>query len=291
MIMEKSYKNENLAIETLTETDIHDVIRLSNLLGWDYAEPEIRLILQAGNLIGHRSGEGTIVSTAAIFPYHGKLASLGVVMVDPRYRRRGLATRLVQACMGTVPECSVMLVASDEGKPLYEKLGFQIVDTLYKLTAEEYQRPTRLQMQYTQFRPIEDNDLSELLKLDQQAFGAGRSKFLNLRLRQAKYTSILRNHVGRCTGYALGVETTEFLVIGPVVAPDSQLAALLIDDIARRHQGKKIRINIPSIHQDLIKFLIGCGFELARIAPVMMAGGSKLPPRNYLFAIAAQAYG
>jgi predicted N-acetyltransferase YhbS len=290
MITEQSIKNEILTIEALTETDIHDVVRLSNQLERGYAEPEIRLIMQAGNLLGHRSGEGTIVSTAAIFPYQGKWASLGVVMVDPRYRRRGLATRLVQTCMGIVPEYSVMLVATDEGKPLYEKLGFRTVDTLYILIAEEYQRQLHLQVKYTQFHSIDDQDLPELLKLDQEAFGAGRSKFLNLRLQQAKYTSSIRNQAGRCTGYALGVETPEFLVIGPVVAPDSWLAALLIDDIARRYQGT-IRINIPSVHQDLISFLMRCGFQLARIAPVMMVGGSSLPPRNQLFAVAAQAYG
>ncbi|BCU81489.1 N-acetyltransferase [Polycladomyces abyssicola] len=292
MITEKSIKSEVLTIETLTETDVHDVVRLSNLLERGYAESEIRMILQAGNLLGHRSGEGTIVSTAAILPYQGNLASLGVVMVDYRYRRRGLATRLVQTCMDIVPEYSVMLVATDEGKPLYEKLGFRTVDTLHRMIAGEYQyqRPAHLQMQYTQFCSIDEQDLPELLKLDQEAFGADRSKFLNLRLRQAKYTSILRNHAGRCTGYALAVPTPELLVIGPVVAPDSRLAFLLIDDIARRYQGK-IQINIPSVHQDLIRFLMRCGFKLARIAPVMMSGVYRMPPRNHLFAVSDRSYG
>ena len=97
----------------------------------------MEVVLRSGHFFAHRGPGGKVVSTAAIFPY-STLASLGVVMVDPDYRRRGLATRLVDACISAVPDRPILLVATEEGKPLYEKLGFKTVGTLDKLVAKRY---------------------------------------------------------------------------------------------------------------------------------------------------------
>jgi len=50
------------------------------------------------------------------------------VYVDPRYRRKGLARRLVDGCLAEARRrdiCVVTLHASQEGAPLYDQLGFK----------------------------------------------------------------------------------------------------------------------------------------------------------------------
>jgi GNAT superfamily N-acetyltransferase len=287
---EKSQGKDSLKLERLTAADIPDVVCLSEMLGWDYGEQEIRLVLEAGQLFGHRNSEGTVVSTSAIFPYAGELASLGLVMVDPAYRRRGLATVLVQRCLAAAVSCPVMLVATSQGMPLYEKLGFKTVDTLHKLVAEKYPGLCGPVRNDAGLSPLTELDIPDIMRLDRQAFGADRGKFILLRIRQAAHTAVLRDRSGRLTGYALGVQTPERLVIGPVIATNWRDAAILVDAIARNHEGT-MRIDIPSGHQELISWMLRCGFRLANIPPVMMLGSGPLPPRHNLFAVAAQAYG
>ncbi|WP_420894170.1 GNAT family N-acetyltransferase [Staphylospora marina] len=56
--------------------------------------------MEAGSFFGHVSPEGRVVSASAVFAYGSRLSSLGLVMVDPEWRRRGLATEAVRHCMG-----------------------------------------------------------------------------------------------------------------------------------------------------------------------------------------------
>jgi GNAT superfamily N-acetyltransferase len=276
-----------LEIETLTKTDSRDIVSLSERLGWDYSEEEIDLIIKSGYFFGHRSYQGKVISTAAVFPYK-TIASLGVVMVDPDYRRMGLGTQLVQKCISKVPNIPIMLVATEEGKPLYEKLGFLTVDILNKLVATEYK--SNLLFEMDRLQSITNDDIEEILRLDKEAFGADRSTFLKLRIQQATYRVMLQNQDGKILGFALGVQTPDILVIGPVVAPDQVFAYHLIDYIARKHKGP-MRIDIPSEHQRLSNDLLRYGFKIERNPPIMLINGTELPSRKHVFALAAQAYG
>jgi len=51
------------------------------------------------------------------------------VYTDPAYRRRGIASRVMSALLeeaGALGVASVDLLATEAGRPLYEKLGFQV---------------------------------------------------------------------------------------------------------------------------------------------------------------------
>jgi hypothetical protein len=181
-----------------------------------------------------------------------------------------------------------MLVATEEGKPLYEKLGFLTVDILNKLVATEYK--SNLLFEMDRLQSITNDDIEEILMLDKEAFGADRSTFLKLRIQQATYRVMLQNQDGKILGFALGVQTPDILVIGPVVAPDQVFAYHLIDYIARKHKGP-MRIDIPSEHQRLSNDLLRYGFKIERNPPIMLINGTELPSRKHVFALAAQAYG
>lgn len=276
-----------LKIEALSKNDSEDIVLLSERLGWDYSEKEIDVILNSGYLLGHRNQERKVISTAAIFPYK-RIASLGIVMVDPLYRKMGLATQLVYRCISKVPNIPIMLVATEEGKRLYEKLGFVTVAILNKLVATEYKNHSLFEMEGIQ--PINKDDIEEILRLDKEAFGADRNRFLRFRIQQATYSVMLHNQEGKIIGFALGVQTPDILVIGPVVAPDEVFAYQLINYIATKHRGP-MRIDIPSEHRKLSDHLLRCGFKIERNPPVMLFNSIELPSRKHIFALTAQAYG
>ncbi|MBA4496167.1 GNAT family N-acetyltransferase [Paenactinomyces guangxiensis] len=289
-VTKDTYCKNSFNIERLTKQDIQDVIGLSDQLGWDYSAEELELILQTGYLYGHKNENGKVISTAAIFPYGTTLASLGTVMVDPGCRGMGIGTAITKKCINMFPNTPVTLVSTDQGKPLYQKLGFKTVGTLYKLIANKYQnRQSPADDSYI-IHPIRKEDIKEILRLDRQAFGADRAVFLKHRITQARFSAVLKNPTGEMVGFALGIQNPEMLVIGPVIAPGPLMAGWLIHEIAGKYQGT-LRIDVPSEHQALLDSLFCSGFETVNQPPVMLLNGDRLPSRHLLFAIAAQAYG
>lgn len=119
--------------------DISGLINLSASVGWDYDEQVINTVMAVGIIYGHKNEQGDIISSAAIIPYDNKLASIGMIIVIENYRGNKLGKELTQACINLVPdETTIMLIATKEGKPLYEKLGFRTVTFVHTFFNDNY---------------------------------------------------------------------------------------------------------------------------------------------------------
>ena len=78
--------------------------------------------------------EGVVVGTGLV-TVHGPAAWIGTVWVTPAWRSKGVGRALTQATMDAAAEAgagTVVLVSSDIGRALYEKLGFE-VQTWYRM--------------------------------------------------------------------------------------------------------------------------------------------------------------
>ncbi|MFL1675233.1 GNAT family N-acetyltransferase [Paenibacillus dendritiformis] len=277
----------------LHQEDIPGLIALSDSVGWDYDEPELVTILSAGRVFGHKTEQGSLVSSSAVLPYGDKLASIGMVIVHPAYQGRGLGKAAVQACMGAVSEqAAVMLIATKEGEPLYEKLGFGAMTCVHKMVADRYsaELPVHEAEQY-EIEPFDEVCLDQVHRLDRMAVGAERQTFLHSRIGQAKQCVVLRNKAKQIAGYGLAVAGPVHLVLGPIIAPNPEAAAYLIHHLAAGHDGR-LRIDVPDEQRALLPYLRQCGFERATRPPVMFLHGRQMPARNgTLYGIAAQIFG
>jgi hypothetical protein len=191
--------------------------------------------------------------------------------------------------MVTEPEKPFMLVATNEGKPLYEKLCFRTVATVHKLVTKKAES-IRIPSPPLEVKEIDPINIDPILALDVAAFGDRRTMFLKNRITHASFGYVLYNSSDHVIGFALGIRNGDQLIVGPVAAWDQEAAAVLIGQLLRRHSGPA-RIDIPSGHQNLIRLLTTAGFEIVRIPPVMTTGGTPLPSRQHLFALASQAFG
>ncbi len=71
--------------------------------------------------------EGKVVTTGMIF-FHADVAGIYYVATHPHYRRRGLASKMMQYLLARAHAKEVRMAtlqASEEGKSLYEHLGFK----------------------------------------------------------------------------------------------------------------------------------------------------------------------
>lgn len=99
---------------------------------------------------------GRAVSTAFLSiaerpPRHGnssnRVGTIYSVFTYPEYRRRGIATKVLQLLLQEAMKydvATVDLFASEDGKPVYEKLGFKLAKYTYmKMKMEELEKIPR----------------------------------------------------------------------------------------------------------------------------------------------------
>lgn len=283
--------NDILQLTPLTIADIPSLIRLSASIGWDYDEAEICTMLQSGTIFGHKTEDGTVVSSAAIIPYENGLASIGMVIVHEQYRGRSLGKIVTQACIDTVSsDTTIMLIATEQGIPLYEQIGFKAVDSVLKYICDNDLSITMKSSNET-IHFYHHEDFPQIVQLDEAAVGANRTEFLKHRLNQSKECLVVKDLLGKIIGFGLSIQGSVNCILGPIVAPSEEIALLLIDQLAKSNKGP-FRMDVPANHVHFGEKLTTHGFKLATHPPIMILNGEHLPHRNNkLFGIAAQAFG
>jgi GNAT superfamily N-acetyltransferase len=283
--------SNQFTLQELNREDSSAIIDLSALIGWDYSHADLNTIFSSGTVFGHKTNNGQLISTAAIFPYEGALASIGVVIVHPSYRGLKLGRLTTQACLDRCKGNPAMLVATAKGIPLYKSMGFFKVDTLYKLIATKYTCSKKTNDNKFNSRALTESVIDEVIRLDEEAIGANRSEFIRARIKQSREKLVLTDLNSHIISFGLSIEQPDMLLIGPIVAPDLYHAEYLIHTLINNYKGR-IRIDIPSDKSTLVKHLQQCGFDIVNIPPVMVINTTKLPKRSgHLFAISSQAFG
>jgi ribosomal protein S18 acetylase RimI-like enzyme len=284
--------NEDLELVELNEGDTRGLVELSASVGWDYDEEEVETLLSSSHKIfGHKNSDGKLVSSAAIIHYDHKLASIGMVIVHSNYRGLGLGKEVMQRCINCTLDRSIMLIATADGQPLYEKLGFTVVDSVHKYLCNAYSPPNVVDISEISIEAFKEEQLEDVIQLDEGAFGDKRSNFLRNRIQQSNQCIVVKDENSRIIGFGLSVSGTVNLTLGPVVAPNARIAELIIDRLACDHQGK-LRVDVPSSQEKLMAFLEQSGFVKVNNPPVMAIHTREMPTRNHtLFTIASQAYG
>ncbi|MGO4839864.1 GNAT family N-acetyltransferase, partial [Rhizobiaceae sp. 2RAB30] len=85
----------------LGQSDVEACLRLSDEAGWNQTAEDWGLFLRHGTTIGVRSDDGSLVASAAALPYD-RFGFVSMVLVTAAWRRRGLATGLVDRCVETL---------------------------------------------------------------------------------------------------------------------------------------------------------------------------------------------
>lgn len=287
-----TYNKNTLALVEFDENDISGLITLSASVEWDYDEFEIATVLSSGKIFGHKDAAGTIVSSAAIIKYDTHIASIGMVIVHQDFRGLGLGKDATQKCLDSAAgDTAIMLIATKEGEPLYEKMGFKTVDYVQKYLADNYRVNHGLSTNNMTIENYHENDLNQILTLDEAAFGDKRSTFLHNRIIQAKQCLVVKDQHAKIIGFGISILGPINLLLGPIVAPDCQTASLILNNLALNHQGK-LRIDVPVGNEEFVALLTQSGFKEVSNPPVMIINSVEMPPRNNtLFALAAQIFG
>ncbi|HDV8359742.1 GNAT family N-acetyltransferase [Bacillus sp. FSL R5-0585] len=281
-----------IRVERLSKEQIGDIVALSSYIGWDYNREEIDTVFNSGIVYGVWNERKELIASAAIILYGEALASIGMVIVHPDYKGRGIGKIITEACVTSVSaQTPIMLIATDEGKPLYEKLGFRAVSYVSKYICNSYNAKDYCVRNEDYVMNYEEGDLEKIIKIDEYGFGTNRKEFLKKRIMQSEQCVVVKDTEENIIGYGLSIQTPENKIIGPVVAKNNAMAMRMVHDLARGHNGK-LRMDVPEGKNDFMKELEIAGFKKVNTPPIMMKNSNRLIKRNSeLYSIAAQIFG
>ncbi|MEU6715266.1 GNAT family N-acetyltransferase [Nonomuraea sp. NPDC046802] len=250
-----------MLIRRLTPTDLDDCARLAKDRGWPTERHKWRLLFEVGEPYGIDAPDGDGLAATNILTLYGKdQAVISMVLTASRFGRQGIGRRLMEHVLDQAGERTVSLYATDNGRPLYERLGFRVVGAAAKHTGVFAGEPSG------RTRPATEADLDGILALDAELFGTDRSAVLRRMFGFGLRVRVADGGFGHCW------RNDDNAVIGPVVARDAATARALIGDLAL-DAGGEVRMDFDLDRQDMITWAAGHGIGAPWQVSRMVRGG------------------
>lgn len=278
--------SDSLHVVDLDQADVAAGMALSTEAGWNQTSQDWSHFIANGSAIGFRNQEGRLVASAAALPYGGAFGYVAMVLVTRDYRRRGLATQLVNRCIADLEwrGLTPVLDATDDGEKVYRKQGF-----LGQFAFDRWQGVLDHEPHAaTSATPGSRKDNSRIAALDKAAFGADRTALIDDFLSRTGTVCMM---AGEGDGFAILRSGRRALQAGPVVAKSEAGALGLIESLLASASGN-VFIDIPQVWRRIGAWLADRGFGVQRSFTRMALGRSETfgdPAR--LFAVAGPEFG
>lgn len=270
---------ENIDIVELATGDALAGLVLSTEAGWNQSEADWRFFLSEGVVFGMRDG-ARLAATAALLPYSAGNAWISMVLVTSDFRRRGIATKLVDACLAAAAQrgLTTWLDATPAGTTVYGPLGFTPTLQLRRL---RLQKPSGAKAA----RPLSACSLETLIACDAGAIGFDRTLLLSeFGVRAGSRI------VSSADAVALIRDGRTARHIGPLLADDADQALGLVDAIVRSEDGPWL-LDAVYAHDAFLDGLVRAGWNIERPFQRMRLGPATTTPAQLPFAVAGPEFG
>jgi predicted N-acetyltransferase YhbS len=272
----------------MTETDLAPAHGLSQAVAWAHRREDWQFMLRAGTGFVAEDN-GALAGTGLCWKFGSTHASLGMIIVAPERQGKGIGHGLMNLVLEELGGRSIVLTATPAGQPLYEKLGFVPTGTV-----DHHQgtmRPTAPPALPTgeRIRPVAAGDLQALAALATRAVGMPRADLMARLLDEAE--GVLIEKDGVALGFSMIRPFGRGHMIGPVVAPDTERARVLIAHWAARYAGSFVRVDVTGA-SGLGAWVESLGLALAGPSVRMARGQAPVADGTVgQYAILSQAIG
>jgi GNAT superfamily N-acetyltransferase len=270
---------EPVDLVELGADDAQAGLLLSTETGWNQNEADWRFFLSRGVMFGVRDG-ARLIATAALLPYSAGNAWISMVLVTADFRRRGIATKLVDACLDVAKrrDLTTWLDATPAGATVYGPLGFSPTLQLrrLRLTKPQGTGATRL---------LPDGNLDALAARDASAMGFDRSTLLS------EFSARPGSRIASDNrAMALVRDGRTARHIGPLLADRADQALALVDAIVRSETGPWL---IDAVHSQeaFLDGLVASGWSIERPFQRMRFGPAAVVPVQLPFAVVGPEFG
>jgi len=278
----------DLRLRDMTPEDLAASQALSSEAQWPHRLEDWDLMLSVGfGVVAER--DGRIVGTTMAWPYGADAATLGMVIVSQACRGEGVGRKLMDSVMERLGERTILLNATEDGTPLYRKLGYEPVGTIHQHQGAAFSVPVARLRKGERVRPLGASDAAAVIELDRRATGLQRAELMTAVLKSGQ--GVILDRGGEAVGFALFRRFGRGYVVGPVVSPDRDGAKALISHWLGSNAGMFIRVDTPG-DSGLSAWLEEMGLKEVDRVTTMVRG--EAPARGdgaAPYAIVSQAFG
>ncbi|TPL85199.1 GNAT family N-acetyltransferase [Mesorhizobium sp. B2-3-13] len=218
---------------------IEGAVVLSRQENWPHRPQDWQMALQLSDGAVALDDQGRVTGTILVTPYGADCAMINMVIVDRTVRGKGLGRRLMDRAFALAGDRPLRLVATADGMPLYEKLGFVPSGTI-----RQHQGSVAKLGAQGGVEAADAADLREIKALDRDAYGADRGALIDALAERGQFAVIRRD--GAIGAYAAIRPFGRGEVIGPVIAGSIDEAKALIGFFAAARAGAFLRVDTGS---------------------------------------------
>ncbi|NWK94526.1 GNAT family N-acetyltransferase [Sphingobium lactosutens] len=275
-------------LRRMTAEDLTAAHGLSSEQKWPHRIEDWEMLLSLGfGYVATRDDE--VMGTAMAWLYGEDAATLGMVIVSPRAQGMGIGRRLMDAVLADLGDRTVLLNATDEGAPLYRKMGFEPVGPVFQHQGAAFSVPMAELIPDERVRPLGAKDMATLHGLAKRATGMDRAALLDALVPGAQGVVLTRSN--EPVGFALFRRFGRGYVVGPTVAPDTGGAKALISHWLGSNAGMFCRLDIPE-ESGLGAWLDDLGLPcVGRVMRMVRGPLPKADPAITIFSLTTQALG
>jgi predicted N-acetyltransferase YhbS len=274
--------SQSFCLRPIRNSDFAEAIALTETVDWGLCEEDFRLMSllePQGSFVAVSGGHvvGLITSVS-----YGHLGWIGNVIVEPSRRREGIGRALVEKALEHLERrhvTTVGLYAYHEVIGFYEQLGFVGDRDFVWLVC------TEADWTGVPVEPFLPEGFDDLLRLDEDLFGASRRRLLKLLYEGSP--SLCRGvfEGGRLVAYVMG-SSGELVEVGPwaAVTGYEEEGLGLFRSLADEVRGREVLVGVPAWKRGVINFLTSIGFE-RRFAVTRMYRGPPVPEKDCVLGI------
>jgi predicted N-acetyltransferase YhbS len=210
--------------------------------------------------------DGAIVGTG-VTSLNGSVAWIGTIWVEPPWRRRGVGMALTQATIdaGEAAGCrTFVLVATEAGRRLYERIGFE-VQSWYRIIEAPGLGDERIDPRIRPYRP---SDLEPMGRLASAATGEDRTHLLAAFAAPETAQCLIRDD-GSLGGFVVRAPWGGASTIAPRLEDGE---AILHGRRAGRGPDHRVRAGLLAENEAGLERLLSTGWSESWSAPRLIRG-------------------
>jgi ribosomal protein S18 acetylase RimI-like enzyme len=262
-----------LIFRAMTPADAPVAVAWARAIGWRDRTRFYEFVLRVPTcrvLVGESGGRVVATGTAVD---QGSVGWLGGLVVDPEWQGRGFGRAMTEELIRGLQDAgceTLSLEATEQGRPMYERLGFRTETTYHQLEAGRADGAPPLPTG-ARLRPMDPSDLPAVFDLDREATGEERREPIRVLLEMNGGWVLERQDACERTlaGFLLPAERG----YGAVIAPRFEDGLFLLE-LHRTvvPEGATVRAGIPDAHEAAWRELESRGWRETWRAPRMLLG-------------------